>query len=310
MRRLRRGALAVAALLVVGAVATRVLVARAEAAYPPRGRTVAVDGLAQHVVERGDGAPIVFVHGAFGASQDFVATVFDDLARRHRCVAVDRPGHGYSERPDGVVDPGVQAELLLDVVAALELDRPLLVGFSYGGAVALTAALRAPDAVRGVVLLNAPSHPWPDPVDFQYVLPTVPLVGPLAVHTWLTPFAHVASKTSVEGVFAPEPVPASFDASPVPLALRPASYVANAADMRTLKPFLRGQADRYDELAVPTTIVVSDDDRVVSPTLHSQQLHDAAPDSTLIRVPDAGHQLLYTHTQLVIDVIAAALGDA
>lgn len=305
-RWLRRLALALVALLVVGAVATRVLVAQAESEHPRLGRLVDVDGVAQHVVEGGDGEAIVLVHGAFGAAQDFTTTVFDTLSATHRVVAWDRPGHGYSERPDGVVDPGVQADLLLGLIDALELERPLLVGFSYGGAVALTAALRAPDRVGGVVMLNAPSHPWPTPIEYHYRLPAVPLIGPLVVETLLMPFGHAMSGSSVERAFAPRPVAEAFASSPVLLSLRPASYRANAEDIRTLKPWLAGQADRYVELAVPLTIVQAEGDLVVSPTLHSPPLHRDAPDSTMIRLPDAGHQILYTHTDLVVDLILDA----
>ncbi len=304
---MRRVVLAIVALLVVGTVATRALVARAESEHPRLGRVVDVDGLAQHVIERGAGDAIVLVHGAFGSSHDFVATVLDSLAARHRCVVWDRPGHGYSERPEGEAGPGVQADVLLALLDELDVERPLLVGFSYGGAVVLAAALRAPERVRGVVLLNGPSHPWPDPIELHYRLPTVPLLGPLVVETLLMPFGAALSDSSVERAFAPRPVADAFESSPVLLALRPPSYRANAEDIRTLKPFLRAQSEHYDELAVPLTIVVSEGDLVVHPTIHSLPLHRDTPDSTMIRLPDAGHQILYTHTDFVIDTIETAL---
>jgi pimeloyl-ACP methyl ester carboxylesterase len=79
--------------------------------------------------------------------------------------------------------------------------------------------------------------------------------------------------------------------------------------MRTLKPFLRAQSEGYHELAVPVTILVSEADLVVSPTLHSPALQAAAPRSTVIRLPDAGHQVLYTHPRRVIEAIDAALAE-
>jgi len=296
-------------LLGLGFVLTRFLTARAERDHPPLGRWVEVEGLRQHVLERGSATsrpPLVFVHGAFGALQDFALTVMDEAARRHRCVAWDRPGHGYSERPAGVVDPGVQARLLLGVVHELGLERPILVGFSYGGAVVLAAALQAPEAVGGVVLLNGPSHPWPDPLELQYRLPAVPLLGPLLTETLLEPIGTLAASGSVANAFAPHPVPAAFGGSPVSLALRPESYRANAEDMRELKPFLRHQSGRYGELAAPVWMVVSRGDRVVSPVLHAPQLQAAAPQVTLVEIPDAGHQILYSHPAVVLDTIERA----
>lgn len=301
--------LSVLTFLGLGFVATRLLTARAERDHPPLGRWVEVEGLRQHVLERGtetSSPPLVFVHGAFGALQDFAVTVMDEAAQRHRCVAWDRPGHGYSERPAGVVDPGVQARILLGVVRELGLERPLLVGFSYGGAVVLAAALQAPEAVGGVVLLNGPTHPWPDPLELQYRLPAVPLLGRLLTETLLEPIGTLAASESVANAFAPHPVPAAFGGSPVPLALRPASYRANAEDMRELKPFLRRQSERYGELAVPVWMVVSSGDRVVSPVLHAPQLKAAAPELTLVEIPDAGHQILYTHPAVVLGTIERA----
>ena len=75
LRRLRFAAVGLVALLVAGAVATRVLVAQAEAEHPQLGRLVDVGDVAQHVVEGGRGEAIVLVHGAFGAAQDFTSSI-------------------------------------------------------------------------------------------------------------------------------------------------------------------------------------------------------------------------------------------
>ena len=68
------------------------LTQRANAAFPPLGRFVTVDGARLHVVVKGEGPAIVLLHGAFGTLHDFTNTIADDLARTHRVVAIDRPG--------------------------------------------------------------------------------------------------------------------------------------------------------------------------------------------------------------------------
>ncbi|MEM9380090.1 MAG: alpha/beta hydrolase [Planctomycetota bacterium] len=296
-------------LLTVTAVWTRVLAARAERDFPRLGRLVEVEGLRQHVLERGDGVPVVFVHGAYGALQDYAVTVLDDASERHRCVLWDRPGHGYSERPAGDADPGVQARILIGLVRELELDRPLLVGFSYGGAVCLAAALEAPDEVRGVVLLNGPSHPWPAPLDLEYRIGRVPLLGRLLSETVVAPMGALFGDRSVARAFAPSQVPARFAGSPIPLALRPASYRANTDDVALLKPFLRAQVERYPDLGVPVRALVSTDDTVVSPTIHVPELMKLVPDGQQVRIDGAGHQILYTHSDLVLRAIDDAVAE-
>ena len=310
-RRILKRMLALVLILVLaGFVTTRVLVARAEARFPQLGKFIEVDGARHHYIDQGQGSPIVFVHGAFGASQDFVATIFPALSKRYRCIAWDRPGHGYSERNGDSLDPGAQARILFDFVDALEFDEPpLLVGFSYGGAVVLSAGLIEPESVRGVVLLNGPSHPWPDPLDFQYQLPTVPVLGPLAVETLLMPFGLLVSDLSVEAAFSPRPIEERFkQSSPVALSLRPASYRANAEDIRLLKPFLRAQSEHYESYAAPLTLIVAEGDTVVSPTIHSPALVEAVPEARMIRLENAGHQILYTHTDVVIETVDEAMG--
>jgi pimeloyl-ACP methyl ester carboxylesterase len=309
----RAGLLAAASILgplLLGLAATRLLVARAEREYPPLGTFVEVGGTRQHVVERGSGPPVVLVHGAFGGLQDFSATIQDELARRYRTVAWDRPGHGYSERAPEVDDPGDQAEVLLELVRALRLERPLLVGFSYGGAVALAAALLAPLELRGVVLVNSPSHPWPEPTELKYSLPLAPVLGPLLTETLVTPLGALLARASVEQAFAPLPVPEAFARSPVLLALRPEGFRANAEDMRALKPFLEQQVSRYPGLAVPVTLIVGTGDRVVSPTLHGPALSAASKRVRVIEVEGAGHQLLYTQGGVVVGAVDEAMAAA
>lgn len=304
LRRSATAGLGLAALLLVGgAVVTRVLGASAEAKFPPLGSFVEIDGLRQHVLEQGSGPPVVFVHGAYGAMQDFAATILDDASADYRCVLWDRPGHGYSERPAAPAGPGVQASILIELVRRMELDRPLLVGFSYGGAVCLAAALEAPDEIRGVVLVNGPTHPWPGPLDIEYRLSEVPLVGWLLSETVIPPAGHLLADGLSAQAFAPLSVPPAFERSPLPLALRAASYRANTEDLVLLRPFLRALSERYPDLRVPVLALVSTRDTVVSPTLHVPQLVEASEQCALVPVEGAGHQLLYTHPELVLRAI-------
>ncbi len=307
VRALRLSIAAICFCLACGYGATLWLVSKAELAYPILGETTEIDGLRQHFVNRGSGPPIVFVHGAFGASQDFVQTVIPELSSRYRCIAWDRPGHGYSERPREVTDPGVQARMLLALIHKLNLERPLLVGFSYGGAVTLAAALQDSDSLRGVVLLNGPSHSWPDPIEFHYEIPAWPLIGGLITETLLMPLGQLAVESIAERAFAPLEVPQAFENSPVLLSLRPDSYRAIAEDIRSLKPFLKSQSEHYGELDLPLMMLVSEGDLVVSPTIHSPALHAAAPNSSMIRIAGAGHQILYTHPETVIAAIDSAM---
>ncbi len=81
----------------------RSAVRRIERAHPPAGRFVEVAGGRLHLLELGpaDAPPVVLLHGASGNLGDMRVALGDRLAARYRVILVDRPGHGWSDRPDG-----------------------------------------------------------------------------------------------------------------------------------------------------------------------------------------------------------------
>ncbi len=289
--------------LAAGAVWTRVLAARAERDFPAEGRIVRVRGLALHYVERGTGSPIVLIHGAFGGVEDWIATgILDELARSHRVIAFDRPGHGWSGRPSkGAASPIAQARILREALRELGVQRPIVVGFSWGGAAALAWAVEAPDEIAGVVTLNGVAYPWPGATSASYVLAGLPLIGPLLAHTIAAPFGTLTAENSVARAFAPAPVAPTFARSPIPLALRPAQFIVEAEDMRILKAAVAIQAPRYGDIRVPLIIVAGRGDLVAFWDFHSERLHAVVPTSEFTLLDDAGHQILHSHPREVIE---------
>jgi pyruvate dehydrogenase E2 component (dihydrolipoamide acetyltransferase) len=103
----------------------------------------------------GSGAPLVFLHG-LGGSQSTWQVVLGDLVERHRVAAIDLPGHGASDK-SGTADYSVVgiASAITGAIQILGLEKPLLVGHSLGGAVALRIAAQSPDTVTGVVAMDS-----------------------------------------------------------------------------------------------------------------------------------------------------------
>ena len=283
------------------------LARRAERAFPPTGRFLDVDGVRLHYVEAGSGRPILLLHGANGSLSDFAETVMPALARRWRVVAVDRPGHGWSERPAGRdMSPGAQAELMRGLARSLGLERALLVAFSWSGALALAWALDHPEELSGVVSLAGVAYDWGTPVDLKWRLPGWPLIGPLVVGAASLTLGGRLLERVAAFSFAPDPAPPAYARGAVALALRPRSFRANAEDVRALKPFLRAQAPRYPQLGVPLLILHGDGDAVVGLDIHSRRLQREAPQAELVVLPGAGHLLPYAHPQAVIEAIERA----
>jgi pimeloyl-ACP methyl ester carboxylesterase len=284
-----------------------------ERAYPPAGRFVAVTGGRLHVLERGepDAPVVVLLHGASGNLQDVNAALGVALAARYRVVMIDRPGHGWSDRPGGDDDasPAGQAALIAQALEKSGVTRSILVGVSWSGALATSYALMFPERVAGLVLLAPVSHPWPGGVAWNYRLASIPMLGPLLVRTALMPLAYPMMQALVRAAFAPQPVPDGYpERAALALALRPNEFLANARDVAELKANVTLQAHRYGEIRAPTVIIVGDRDTTVSPEIHSKALAAAISDARLIILPSVGHIIHHAYAELVvgeIDLLAA-----
>src|SRR5437899_1969096 len=104
----------------------------AEMRYPPRGQLAAFDGGRLHYLRSGSGSPVVLIHGNPGSVDDW-DKVLPELARDHLVFAFDRPGHGHSDRGRASGSPKDQAAIFHEVLGALSVRRPILVGHSWGG---------------------------------------------------------------------------------------------------------------------------------------------------------------------------------
>ena len=297
----------IAALLGVSVLVTLVgswLIARA---HPPRGRRIDVDGLPQHVfvgpVTGGEGGPpLVLLHGAGCNLEDMRWALGERLAARHRVIMVDRPGAGWSERRGRISSsPAVQAAMLRELLDCLGVTRAVLVGHSWGGALALAFALDHPQRTAGLVLLSPPTHPHLRWMRRLYRPLAAPIFGSLFAHTLALPLAVAAFDAGLRGAFAPQLVPRRYlKHSAAFLLLRPAAFLANARDMADLQTFLTRQASRYRELAVPTVIVQGDSDGIVPVEKHARTLAAAVPQAKLVVLPGIGHMPHHAATDRVV----------
>src|ERR1700739_1264187 len=112
--------------------------------------------------ESGSGPTILLLHATLHDRHDFDPIV-ETLSRRYRTIAVDWPGHGESDPIDASIQPSAPlfADVLEDVVDGLSLSRAVLIGNSVGGFAAARLAINRPEAVAGLILVNAGGFvPW------------------------------------------------------------------------------------------------------------------------------------------------------
>lgn len=291
----------------------------AEKAAPPIGTFIDVDGERLHVVDiparegtTATGAeppPIVLIHGASVNLRDLMIALGDPLSEKHRVILVDRPGRGYSSRPKDGWRLERQAALIHGAVAALGAEKPVIVGQSYGGAVALAYALAYQDEMSGLVLLAPVSHKWPGGVAWYNRVSGWPVAGVLLRRLVIPLYARLAAEPGVKKSFGPNTAPENYYGdSGLALLFRPADFKANAEDLRTLKPQIVDMSTRYGEIRIPTTIMTGASDPTVSPKIHSETLAREIPGAVLDLIPNAGHALHHAETARVVAAIEAVAG--
>ena len=132
---------------------------RVEKVLPPRGHFIEVDGARIHYLDEGSGPTLVLIHGLGGQMHNFTHSLLDRLKHNHRVIILDRPGSGYSTRArKASAALGAQARTIAGLVERLGLERPLIVGHSLGGAIALMLALEHPEKIGGLALLAPATH--------------------------------------------------------------------------------------------------------------------------------------------------------
>ncbi len=122
------------------------------------GQEIMAAGIRTNYHDAGQGQPVLLIHGSgpgVSAWANWRATI-PDLAKQRRVVAPDMVGFGFTERPtDAVYGLDLWVAHVLGLLDALNLDRVDVVGNSFGGALALTLAVRHPSRVRKLVLMGS-----------------------------------------------------------------------------------------------------------------------------------------------------------
>jgi pimeloyl-ACP methyl ester carboxylesterase len=310
-RRLRFGLIGACA-LALGAAYVAYRARKAERDHPPAGRFLEVDGVKLHYFERGEGSPVVLLHGNGAIATDFEGSgLIDKLAARHRVIAFDRPGFGFSERPrKRIWSPRAQAALLARALAQLEVQPAVVVGHSWGALVALHLARDYPQRTRGLVLVSGYYFPTLRADTFLLSPPAIPLLGDVMRYTISPLLGRLMARPLMRKMFAPRPVSAHFESAvPLSLMLRP-SQLRAAAEESGLMTWAAGRLKgSYKNLTLPVTIIAGDGDRVVDLQRHAVRLHREIPHSRLLTQAGLGHMLHYGAPDVVVQAVDDTVSD-
>ncbi|WP_417498152.1 alpha/beta fold hydrolase [Maricaulis sp.] len=273
---------------------SRMVAGKVEAAMPPVGEIVDVAGGKIHFLDQGQGRPIVMIHGLAGHLQNFTYATTGALAGEYRVIALDRPGSGYSERDsDEQARIPEQARMIAEWLEAQGIEKPLIVGHSLGGAVALALGLLYPDSVSGLALV-APLTTLPD--EGAKVFAALKIANPgvrrAVAATLAVPMSIRRGEQSLAFVFGPDPAPADFSTRGGGLlGLRSRAFVAASTDYQAVALDLPALTARFAELRMPVGVIYGDSDRVLDHRLHLDALRRAIPQLDEEVLAGTGHMV-------------------
>jgi len=294
-------------------------VSRAQAVYlgrvAPGHRTWRArwSGGTTQVIELGEGPPLLLVHGGLGEAFQF-GNILALLARRHRVLAVDRPGHGLADPVDyrGADLLGHGLQFLREIMDGLGLKSVPIVANSMGALWALHLALESPQRVPVLVLAGSPAginRKLPLPVRMG-TLPGLKLLVQAAMRRpTRSSFRNFAKQILMAH---PERMEEDLLDLSVASQRRNApswiSMIDRTIDIRGMKPeFLIG--DRWKDLTVPTTMIWGEKDGPCPPGfgVAAAKLN---PKIRFVQIDDAGHLPWLDRPDAVAEAIEAALGPA
>ncbi|OSP55547.1 alpha/beta fold hydrolase [Pseudoruegeria sp. SK021] len=290
--------------------------AQAEAQFPPVGQILQVNGTPVHVMIGGTGPDLVLIHGAGGNLRDMRFDLLAQLRDRYRVILFDRPGHGYTGHPGDAQrrrneSPREQAQLLQAAAQQLGVKNPIVLGHSFGGAVAMAWALEFPAQVSALVLLAGATLPWDCPLKPSYRINAHPLIGAVVVPLITALVPDRITRRVMAAIFAPQEMPPGYlDAFGLALTLRRDTMIANARQVNALRAHLAEMSVHYPSITVPIELLHGTADRIVGLDVHSKALAARMPNAHLTVLEGIGHIVHHARPAQVTAAIDRAASRA
>ena len=242
-----------------------------------------------HLIEGGSGPDLLFLHGAGGITVD--DPFLSALAEKYHVYAPLLPGYGESDECQNI---RTMLDFTLhnhDIMMALGLDKPIVVGHSMGGMIAAEMASIMPNDVDKLCLISSAGlwldeYPIPDIFSkMPFELPELMFHDPAAGGEMMTAGADFSDPAFLQ----------SF-------------LVQNARQLGMAGKILfpipeRGLSERLYRLKAKTLLIWGESDKLIT-LPYADAFNDAIADSTLVKIPEAGHMVMIEQTSAVVEALA------
>lgn len=282
---------------------------------PPSGQFIDIDGTRVHYQIEGSGPDLIMLHGAGGSLRDFTFSIVDTLKSDFRVILFDRPGHGYTDRVASRAElgesPKEQSDLLAAAADQLGVKNAIVIGHSFGGAVAMSYVLNSPKKVRALVMVAGVSNEWPGGLDRWYEITNSWAGRNLLIPT----LSALASRKRVEatsnGIFEPNAAPKGYlDHMGVALSKSRTTLQATTQQVNGLKPHIIEMEKRYGSINIPVEIVHGDLDDTVPLNVHGRVLATQIKGARLTVLEGVGHMPQHIAEPQVVAAIRRAANRA
>jgi pimeloyl-ACP methyl ester carboxylesterase len=258
-------------------------------------------------VDVGEGIPIILIHGLFLDHTAFAEQI-DTFNDRYRIIAIDIHGHGASSELDRSMSLDEMAEDFFDLVQQLGIGQAIWGGVSLGGMTSLRIAIKHPEAVLGLLLLNTNAGKGAG----KKVPSLAGLNAPLTMRfLWHTKF--LKKKVLEAGLFGRTTLETKPDLQRIWVEKMKLISSKSMKNMVEAVLSARSILEQLSSIEVPTIIAGGDEDTAL-PMSASQDLHDRISNSTLVEIQHCGHSSSIEQpkqvTQLLEQLLVAPNGNA
>jgi pimeloyl-ACP methyl ester carboxylesterase len=266
------------------------------------GHLMEVDGVSLRVLQEGSGRDILMIHGSPGILEDFDAQA-RELRTTYRVTRYDRPGHGFSgDKARYSLEHNARTALAL--IQKLGLERAVVVGHSFGGAIALALAQMKSPGVAALVVLDSAVYAPIRPINPFYRFLRLPAFG--------LGLARIVPRSSIEATIA-QSIGNEFKAGAPPVvfsSVRAAVYSepkvlhAIANEHWFSGQYLAQQSPLYGRIGVPVYIAAQRDDPVRRAT--AERLAREVRRGELLLLSPSGHFVQVEQSSAVTELIRRA----
>lgn len=263
-----------------------------------------INGVNLRVQQMGQGQDVLLVHGLPGSLEDWESTS-SELAKDFRVTIYDRSGHGYSEYAPELNDLSHNTDMAQALIEKLQLKDVIVVGHSYGGAIAAEMASRNPDNVSAFISVAGVALSEPEKAKSIYKLMTIPAFGAGIAVLGNQVVGKSMMDAGVPRAFSPnhDVIPSDFIDRRAPMWLSLKNSLATALEQVTMP----GDVATVDLKSIqhPFYVIQGDSDLSI-PVPHGEKFKQDIKHSELMVLKNIGHFVQYAQPEVIIETIKKA----